>query len=135
VPQTPLHTVVTFRAFERDALAAMSVADYEALVDHLAANPTAGDLIPGAGGARKLRWRATGRGKRGGVRAITFYSGTDMPVFMLACYAKSEKSILNEREKRELRTILTAIKETYRRRRRDRKGQNDQSRRQGPRRR
>ena len=36
------------------------------LVDYLAYNPTAGDLIPGTGGVRKLRWRLEGRGKRGG---------------------------------------------------------------------
>lgn len=36
------------------------------LVDYLAYNPSAGDLIPGTGGIRKLRWGLEGRGKRGG---------------------------------------------------------------------
>ena len=36
------------------------------LVDYLAYNPTAGDLISGTGGVRKLRWALEGRGKRGG---------------------------------------------------------------------
>jgi hypothetical protein len=31
------------------------------LVDHLARNPLAGDLIPGTGGVRKLRWGLEGR--------------------------------------------------------------------------
>jgi hypothetical protein len=42
------------------------------LVDYLAHNPTAGDLIPGTGGVRKLRWGLAGRGKRGGARVIYF---------------------------------------------------------------
>ena len=35
-----------------------------ALVDFLAANPTAGDLMPGTGGVRKLRWAARAKGKK-----------------------------------------------------------------------
>ena len=30
------------------------------------------DVIPGTGGIRKLRWRAKGKGKSGGVRAIYY---------------------------------------------------------------
>jgi len=40
------------------------------LVDYLARNPFAGDLIPGTGGVRKLRWSLEGRGKRGGARVV-----------------------------------------------------------------
>ena len=46
------------------------------LVDYLAYNPRAGDLIPGTGGVRKLRWRLEGRGKRGGGRVIYFHLST-----------------------------------------------------------
>ena len=37
------------------------------MIDYLAYNPAAGDLIPGTGGVRKLRWGLEGRGKRAGV--------------------------------------------------------------------
>ncbi len=53
------------------------------LVDYLAYNPSAGDLIPGAGGVRKLRWALEGRGKRSGARVIFFYQDADMPLFAL----------------------------------------------------
>jgi hypothetical protein len=33
------------------------------LVDYLAYNPAAGDVVPGTGGVRKLRWALEGRGK------------------------------------------------------------------------
>ena len=51
------------------------------LIDYLAYNPAAGDLIPGAGGVRKLRWGLQGRGKRGGARVIYFYHDAEMPLF------------------------------------------------------
>jgi hypothetical protein len=35
------------------------------LIGFLAAHPLAGDLMPGTGGVRKLRWAVTGRGKTG----------------------------------------------------------------------
>src|SRR5262245_10862939 len=51
------------------------------LVDFLAENPTAGSVIRGTGGCRKVRVAGRGRGKSGGYRTITFYSGEDLPVF------------------------------------------------------
>ena len=52
------------------------------LVDYLAYNPTAGDLIQGTGGVRKLRWGLEERGKRGGARVI--YSST-APALRSSC--------------------------------------------------
>ena len=54
--------------------------------------PVAGDLIPGTGGVRKLRWGLDGRGKRGGARVIYFHHGAAMPLFALTAYAKNERA-------------------------------------------
>jgi hypothetical protein len=59
------------------------------LVDHLAHNPTNGELVPGTGGVRKLRWGVEGRGKRGGARVVYFYHSVDIPLFALTAYAKN----------------------------------------------
>ena len=45
--------------------------------------PEAGDLIPGSGGLRKLRWRMMGKGKRGGLRIIYNWDVPDESFFML----------------------------------------------------
>lgn len=47
--------------------------DKRELIDFLAEDPMAGDLIPGTGGVRKLRFATSGRGKRGGARVIYYY--------------------------------------------------------------
>jgi hypothetical protein len=38
--------------------------EYAAMQQFLVVNPEAGDVIPGSGGVRKLRWGVAGRGKR-----------------------------------------------------------------------
>jgi hypothetical protein len=77
-----VHTVVETPAYLADVRATrLSEAEREAIVVLVANNPTAGDEIPGTGGARKLRIPGRGKGKSGGYRVIMFYSGEDVPVF------------------------------------------------------
>ena len=59
-------------------------------IDWIAANPLAGDVIPGADGARKVRWSRTGLGKSGGARVIYFNLTEREVVLLIAVYAKSD---------------------------------------------
>jgi hypothetical protein len=110
----PLHTVVETPEFVSRARSLFSDAERTDLIDHLAANPSAGEPIPGTGGARKLRWAASGRGKRGGARIITFYTGLSLPVFLLSAFGKNEKADLTPGERNELRGVLSEIVRAYR---------------------
>lgn len=107
-----MHTVCETRPFQRAAGAAGMTDDqiYD-LVSHLAANPTAGDEIAGTGGCRKLRWAGRGKGKSGGFRTITFYSGASCPVYLLTVFGKGEKSDLTQAERNALAKIAKAITE------------------------
>ena len=78
-----MHTVVLTPKFLADAkFAGVSESEMEAIIDVIAADPSAGDLIPETGGARKVRIGGRGRGKSGGYRVITFYVVDDLPVFL-----------------------------------------------------
>ena len=55
----------------------------------IALNPNSGDVIPGSGGCRKLRWARKGMGKRGGVRIIYFNRLANGEVWLLLIYAKN----------------------------------------------
>ena len=92
----------------------MTDAERLALVDHLAANPTAGDLMEGTGGARKVRWGARGKGKRGGARVISFYGGPGLPVFLLTLFGKGERANLSKADRNALRRLLADLVEVFR---------------------
>ena len=52
-------------------------------------DPDTGDLIPGSGGVRKVRWGVKGRGKRGGIRVIYYARTRQGQIWMLTLYAKN----------------------------------------------
>jgi hypothetical protein len=111
-----VHTVLETEAFARAAKAAgISEEDRLRIVTTIAENPRVGDLIPGTGGARKLRIAKAGRGKRAGYRIITYYAAEDVPVFLLDIFAKGEKVDLSQAERNELRKALSTIADDYRR--------------------
>jgi hypothetical protein len=113
VLSTPV-TVVETSSFIRDARAALSNREKEELVFHLASNPDAGDIVPDTGGARKLRWRAEGRGKRGGVRVIYYYHSESVPLFLLNVFAKNENANLTQAERNQIKVALPILVATYR---------------------
>ena len=96
--------------FSRQADKLFSGDERRELIDHLANNPLAGDEIPGTGGVRKLRFRAPGRGKRGGARVVYFYGGERMPLYALLVYAKPAKADLTPAERRLVAGVAAAIK-------------------------
>jgi hypothetical protein len=112
---SPLHTIVETPEFLAQARGLLSDQDRSELVDFLARNPTAGDLMQGTGGGRKLRWGVKGKGKRGGARVITFYGGSQMPAFLLTVFGKGERANLTKAERNELRAILAHLVAEYRR--------------------
>jgi len=85
-----LNTIVETQGFSRKVASLWSLEDYEDFKVFISANPTAGKVIPGTGGLRKIRWRGMGVGKRGGTRVI-YFNNTAKKTWLLALYAKSNK--------------------------------------------
>jgi len=109
-------SVVETPEFLSAARKLMSDEERALLVDYLAYNPTAGALIPGTGGVRKLRWGLEGRGKRGGARVIYFHHDAGMPLFALTAYAKNEKADLNQDDRNDFRRLTALLVEAFKRR-------------------
>src|SRR5215471_2902181 len=111
----PMQTIIETPAYLSDAKTlGLTEIERAFIVDYLAAHPSAGEVMPGTGGARKVRFGGRGKGKSGGYRVITFYSGTDIPVFLLNIFAKGEKVNLSKAEQNELRAILADVVAAYR---------------------
>ena len=73
---------------------------------HIAENPDAGDVVPGSGGIRKVRWRRVGSGKSGGVRVIYFTRTVEEEIVLLTLYAKSTTDNLTGAKLKEIRRVL-----------------------------
>ncbi len=110
-----MQTVVETPDYLGDAKAArLSDEERRFIVAYGAANPTAGDVIVGSGGARKIRFAAPGRGKSGGYRVITYYGGGDLPIFLLNVFKKGDRVNLSKAEVNELREELSHLAREYR---------------------
>lgn len=103
-------TIARSVSFDKEILAHLSADELEELVDYVALHPERGDVIPGTGGVRKLRWRSTRKGKSKGLRVIYFYHDLNMPLFLLAVYSKGERLRLTKREEMILAKMAENLK-------------------------
>lgn len=98
-----MRTVVETPTFQRQANEIWSEDERLDFITWISKNPLAGDVIPGAEGARKVRWSLQSKGKRGGVRVIYFNLSAQGVVYLVAIYKKSERENVNAHDlKKEL---------------------------------
>jgi hypothetical protein len=100
--------IVETKAFTARIVGLFSDDEYRALQLELVERPSSGDVIPGTGGIRKLRWAASGRGKRGGARIIYYWHAASERIVMLFAYAKNESHDLTAAQRQALRKIIEA---------------------------
>jgi hypothetical protein len=87
----------------------LTPAQQDAVIDLVAYEPTCGDIIRGTGGLRKVRIGRSGSGKRGGARVIYYFHDVDIPIFLVALYAKNEKGDLTAAEKKEFAVLVKEL--------------------------
>jgi mRNA-degrading endonuclease RelE of RelBE toxin-antitoxin system len=92
--------------FTKQVKQLLDAESYRLLQLRLVADPEAGALIPGTGGLRKIRWQGSGRGKRGGIRAIYYWAGQVDVLLMLLAYPKNEREDLTPEQKKILATLV-----------------------------
>jgi hypothetical protein len=93
-------------AFTRYVSGYLTEDEYRELQNRLAAAPEHGDVIPGTGGFRKLRWTdpRRGKGRRGGLRVIYYYFPGEQQIWLITLYDKDEASDLTPKERQALKS-------------------------------
>lgn len=81
---------------------------YRRLQLALLTQPEKGELMPGTGGFRKLRFQdeQRGKGKRSGLRVIYYFLSDDAQVWLFTIYDKDEAVDLTANEKRILKRTI-----------------------------
>ena len=92
-------TVAETGPFQRKVARLLSEIEKAELIAYLSLHPSAGVMIKGTGGIRKLRWARSGRGKSAGVRVVYYFHSQQMPLYLLTLFGKNEKANLSMEEK------------------------------------
>jgi hypothetical protein len=92
--------------FTRRVTELLSDDEYRELQGVLVNQPDSGAVIPCGGGIRKMRWSASGRGKRGGARIIYYWAVAQDRILMLFIYAKNERDDLTPEQLKTLKKIV-----------------------------
>ena len=98
-----MFSFIETKLFTRLVQEYLSDDEYQELQKLLMEEPDAGDVVPGTGGVRKLRWQAPGRGKRGGYRVIYFTKIEAGVIWMLTMYPKNVKANIPAKTLRKIR--------------------------------
>ena len=96
--------------FTKQVKQLLDAESYRLLQLKLVADPEAGALVPGTGGLRKIRWQGSGRGKRGGIRAIYYWATKSDVLLMLLAYPKNERDDLSPEQKK---VLVALVKEEF----------------------
>lgn len=87
-----VRTVIETPTFQKQAEKLWTEVERMAFIDWIAVNPQAGDVVPGADGARKVRWSRGASGRSGGARVIYFNLTEQEVVLLVAAYAKADRA-------------------------------------------
>ena len=109
-----LQVVVEMPEFVRKAGGCMDEKSRNEFINYIAANPEAGAIMTGTGGARKIRWTGdSNAGKRGGVRVVYYHHNSSIPIFLFTVYPKNEKDNLSKADRNVLKSIIKQLIKTY----------------------
>jgi hypothetical protein len=83
--------------------------ELKSLQEFLCLHPDHGDIIPGTGGLRKLRWAIKGKGKSGGLRIAYVDFIIYEKIYLITAYKKGVKDNLSKSECNEIKKRITLL--------------------------
>ncbi|MHC1781838.1 MAG: type II toxin-antitoxin system RelE/ParE family toxin [Anaerolineaceae bacterium] len=98
--------IVETSVFTRRVTKLLPDDEYRELQETLIIRPDCGSKIPGSGGIRKLRWSASGHGKRGGARIIYYWFTLKDKILMLYLFGKNESDDLTPDQMKILKRVV-----------------------------
>jgi len=98
--------IIETSVFTRRVQDLLTDEEYRELQTALINRPTAGTLLQGSGGLRKVRWALPGRGQSGGARVIYYWAVEQGQLLMLFMFAKNERDDLSPAQRKMLRQIV-----------------------------
>jgi mRNA-degrading endonuclease RelE of RelBE toxin-antitoxin system len=101
-------------AFTRHLARYLHDDEYRRPQDTLANTPELGDIIPGTGGFRKVRWADVrrGKGRRGGLRVIYYWFDGQSQIWFVTVYDKNEAADLTPEQRKILKAAIDAEKKS-----------------------
>ncbi|TNG89111.1 DNA-binding protein [Pasteurellaceae bacterium USgator11] len=100
-----MYTIIERPQFQQKVKAIWTEDERLEFFSYISQHPLTGDVIPHADGMRKVRWQASGKGKRGGARVIYFNLLEDGVIVMVDIYPKNEKTSLSPQEIKQLKGV------------------------------
>lgn len=97
--------IIETPVFTKRVVELLTDAEYRELQLYMIVSPGAGVVIPGSHGLRKVRWRSSGKGKRGGTRVIYYWMKSKDTILMLFLFKKNERDDLTKEQLKMLRLI------------------------------
>jgi len=108
-----MQTVIETKTYLSSAKAAgMTEDEMVKVVNILAANPSAGDVIVGSGGCRKVRIAGRNKGKSGGYRIITFFYHEGAPLILLWALSKGQEANVSDAQIKGFADIAKTLRAT-----------------------
>ena len=108
-----MQTIIELPEYLKQADKLLSNSERQSIINYLAVHPSAGDIMQGTGGIRKLRWSAQGKGKSGGVRIIYYHHNRSIPLYLLTLFGKGEKTNLTKAERNDLAIFTPLLVKNY----------------------
>ena len=106
-------TIIETKSYYATASRLLDYGQMVEISEILAVSPEIGDIIPGTGGCRKMRYASIqGKGKSGGVRIIYYFLASDGEVYLLDIYAKNDKENITMQQRHEFAKFVKILKES-----------------------